>query len=178
MANKKRRIICPKCPLGGGTLTIRKAGRERIVEEKRWPSWQWYIGHYDPSKKNRRKWCYIGSYDREPLSKVRIADPRYDDYLAQIPVYAELYYKHKDFTFEVGLRKHGLPPWIEIEGYDDSKYEELRKSLETLLLDIGWPPRWIDHKLSADASHSMGDKSRGLPRRQSGVADRYRPMSH
>jgi len=85
----------------------------------------YFIGHYDPTKRSRRRWCSIND---KQLAQIKIVDDRY--FSQYLPIANEY----------VNSRMKG---WVDIS------YRALDESCN-ILKEIGWPDRYILDKFEAD----------------------------
>lgn len=160
--NRRSKLICPVCKDYGGTITLRRAGRKDWRRQSRRK--HWYIGHYDPSKSSRKRWCYLKSWEWPSLAGVKIDHTSYEEYLILVKSFGKLAHQHFEYDFEKSRRANGLKPRHNIEKYDDSEFQRMQQKLKQMLQSMGWPSKWIAVKLSHDVEVLPHDKNNDLPR--------------
>lgn len=174
MSNKPTKIVCPICGANGGVITRRRAGRRGSLRWGKGQGAYWYIGHYDPKKKTRKRWCYLDSEPR-PLAKIRVADSEYKNYLKVLEDSLADLCKHFDYCMEVGYRKRvdacvraGIMEHIDgnflynIDGYDDSASQNVLKSLKSMLVGMGWPAKLVDIKIEQDVYDAKANRMKKI----------------
>lgn len=76
---------CTKCNKRGGHLVFRQT--------KKSVQWKYpYVGHYDPTKKSRRKWC---SLNEEQLNRIECSEDWYQTNYAELVQKAQTEHKKK-----------------------------------------------------------------------------------
>jgi hypothetical protein len=124
MARKSSRLRCLKCTgftkRPGGTLTRHRAGNGDGNE-------YFYMMHYDRTKKAKKRSCYLGY---SGLNYVIIDDEKYHS----------IYMRWAEAMI-IADKKGSL---------DEDKRQEIWYVLWNLLIDMGWPKKFIFHKLAAD----------------------------
>ena len=124
MAGKSSRLRCLKCTgftkPPGGALTRHRAGNGDENE-------YFYMMHYDPTNKSKKRSCYIGY---SGLTYVLIDDERYHS----------MYMRWAEALVIADKRRN----------LDEDKREEFWDVLWNLLIDMGWPKKFVFHKLVAD----------------------------
>ena len=119
MAGKSSKLFC-KCYQSGGTLTLRRAGRGNKHKNE-----YFYMMHYDPTKKSKKRSCYLGYAG---LTHVGFEDERVSLYKKALEEMDTDVYKNLD------TREH-MRIWFRLLG---------------LLVDMGWPKRFVLEKYFAD----------------------------
>jgi hypothetical protein len=74
-----RIVRCPRCEKTGGYLVFRKT-----KTKLKYP----YVGHYDSSKKSRRKWC---SLTLNQLNEIEFSDKWFGGYVDQVKLARRTY---------------------------------------------------------------------------------------
>jgi hypothetical protein len=118
MAGKSSKLFCTKCYQSGGTLTRRQAGNGDKNE-------YFYMMHYDPTKKSKKRSCYLGYAG---LTRVGFEDERVSLYRKALEEIDTDMYKNLDVDERIRI-------W---------------RGLLSLLVDMGWPKRFVLEKHFAD----------------------------